>query len=532
MINTISRRTQIITLVVCCLGTFMVLLDSSIVTLALPTIQASLHASLADLQWTVDAYTLSFAALLLTAGTLGDRFGRKRLFMLGLILFLLGSTFCAFAPTFSWLLFGRVAQGVGGALLTPGSLSVLASAFPEPRSRAKVIGLWSGISGIALAAGPLVGGLLIQFGNWPAIFLVNLPVGLIALILGGIVVVESRNPAAQRIDLPGQVLVIGGLTCLIMGLIESSVLGWTSPLILALFGGAIVLLTAFFLVEARVREPLLPLGLFKNPVFSVANLASLVLGGAVLATVFFVAQYFQSVQGYTALETGLLTLPITMGTFLSAPFGGRLTARSGPRLPIIVGTLLAAGGMFLLTDLQPTSSYAGVWWKLAMLGIGFGFMLPALTIAVFSSTPAARTGLASSLASTSRQVGVTLGIALLGDLVIQLFASNIVSQLVQRGVPSAASAAIASTVASAGAQASQIPLTGKLPVSPEILHQIIELSFVDALHESFLITGIVLFVTSLLVIILFPRKKRSTEKSVAPTDSRVADGELAESSKR
>ncbi|MDQ6661766.1 MAG: MFS transporter [Chloroflexota bacterium] len=220
--STIHRGSKMMTLIVTCLGSFMVLLDGSIVTVALSTIQVDLHASLSDLQWTVDAYTLPFAALLLTAGTLGDRFGRKRLFLAGLVIFLLGSTLCGFAPTFGWFLFGRIVQGVGGAALSPGSLSVLAATFPEPRERAQAIGIWSGIAGIALAAGPLVGGLLIQIASWPAIFFVNLPVGLVALALGWRSLSESRNPIAQRIDLPGQLLVIAGLTCLSMALIESS----------------------------------------------------------------------------------------------------------------------------------------------------------------------------------------------------------------------------------------------------------------------------------------------------------------------
>lgn len=269
--TTTHRTSKVMTLVITCLGSFMVLLDASIVTVALSTIQTDLHAHLADLQWTVDGYTLPYAAFMLTAGTLGDRFGRKRLFLVGLVIFLLGSTFCGFAPTFGWFLLGRVVQGVGAAALAPGSLAVLASAFPEPQERAQAIGLWSGIAGISLAAGPLVGGLLIQVASWPAIFLVNLPVGLVALALGWRGLSESRNPNAKRIDLPGQLLVIAGLTCLILALIEGSSQGWTSPLILSLFLVAVVCLSTFLLIEARVREPMLPLRQFGNGVFSVAN---------------------------------------------------------------------------------------------------------------------------------------------------------------------------------------------------------------------------------------------------------------------
>ena len=481
--STTHRGSPAVTLVVTCLGFFLVLLDASIVTVALPTIQADLHAQLSDLQWTIDAYTLPFAALMLTAGTLGDRFGRKRLFLSGLVLFLLGSLLCGFAPTLGWFLCGRVVQGVGGAALSPGSLSVLAAAFPEPRSRAQAIGIWSGVSGIALGIGPLVGGWLISIANWPAIFFVNLPVGVVAFALGWQGLSESRNPDAQRIDLPGQLLVIAGLTCLIIALIESSSQGWTSPLILALFISSAACLSAFGLLETRVREPLLPLRLFVNRVFSVANIASVAVGFAMLGTIFFITQYLQDVQGYSAFESGLRTLPTTVGIFVVAPFSGLLAARLGLRLPIVLGALLAASALFLSTSLlEPDSSYASIWWIFGMLGLGFGFMLTPLTAAVLSTTPPTRAGLGSSMVNTSRQMGMTLGIAVLGTVVLQQFSSNITSQLTQRGVPASISATIANKIAAAGAQASQIPLSGRLPLTQAALHQAINQAFMDALH--------------------------------------------------
>jgi len=502
----------------------MVLLDASIVTIALPTIQIDLHANLADLQWAVDAYTLPLAALMLTAGTLGDRFGRKRLFLFGLVLFLIGSTFCGFAPTLGWFLFGRVIQGIGGAALSPGSLSVLVSAFPEPRERAQAIGIWAGISGVALAAGPLVGGLLIQVSSWPSIFFVNLPVGMIALVVGWPLLAESRNPLAQRIDLAGQVLVTGGLTCLVMALIESSSQGWTSPLILGLLLGAALLLGAFLLVEARVREPLLPLELFVKQLFSVTMVAALFAGFVLMGTVFFIAQYFQAVQGYTALESGLRTLPATMGMFVIAPLAGRLTSRLGPRLPIVLGALLAGISLLLMTQIAPDSAYAGIWWKMGMFGIGFGLMLSPLTTALLSATPPTRAGLGSSMINTSRQVGSALGIAVLGAFVVQQFASNIAAQLTQRGIPGQLSATIAQKLASAGSQASRIPLSAHLQLSQVALRQALGQAFVDALHGSFLISGIALLVTALLVALFLQQEQPATRTSVAPASAQVAAG--------
>jgi EmrB/QacA subfamily drug resistance transporter len=478
----VYRTNKVITLFVTCLGLFMVLLDGSIVNVALSSIQAELHAQLSDLQWVVDAYTLPLAALMLTAGTLGDRFGRKRLFLTGQVLFVLGSLLCGFAPTLGWLLVGRVVQGVGAAALMPGSLALLVAAFPEPRQRAQAIGLWAGISGVGLAAGPLVGGVLIQLASWPAIFFVNLPIGIVALTLGWPLLSESRNPKAQRIDLPGLVLVTGSLVCLILAFIESSSHGWTSALILGLFSGAAVCLAGFLLVESRVHDPMLPLGLFRNRVFSVANVTGLLVGFAMLGTFFFITQFLQSVQGYTPLEAGLRTLPTTVGIFVISPLAGLLTARLGPRLPIVLGALLAALALLLLLSIEPDTSYTMLWWKICLFGIGLGLMLSPLTAAVLSGTPPQMAGLGSSVNNTSRQVGYSLGEAVLGTFVVQQFTSNITSQLIQAGVPASLGATIASHIAGAGAQASQVQLAGRLPLPATALHQEINQAFVDALH--------------------------------------------------
>ncbi|GLV53910.1 MFS transporter [Dictyobacter sp. S3.2.2.5] len=524
--KSVSQSIRVITLVVTCLGFFMVLLDSSVVLVALPTMQADLHAQLSDLQWTVDAYTLSFAALMLTGGSLSDRFGRKRLFLIGLVLFLIGSAFCGFTPDFNWLIVGRVMQGIGAAALSPGSLSLLVSTFSEPRARAQAIGIWTGISGLAVAAGPLVGGLLIQVSNWRAIFFVNLPLGVLALALGLPLLIESRNPNAQRIDYPGQVLVVGGLTCLIMALIQSSSQGWTSPLILGLLIVAAMLLIAFLLVESRVREPMLPLQLFANIRFSIANLSAVFLGFVIIGAMFFLTQYLQSVQGEGALDTGVRLLPITVGMFIFSPMAGRLTHRLGPRPPIILGTVLAAVGLLLLMGLEPTTDYSMLWWRLAILGTGIGFIFAPLTVVVLSNTAAAHSGLGSSILNTSRQVGVTLGTAVLGAFVVQRFGDNIVSQLVQRGVPKSTSASIASKIASAGAQAARSAALKKLqlPLSPAELHQAINQAFVDSLHGAFLIAAICMLVTAVLVGLLIrqqPAPAKSKQAAGVPATPRA-----------
>jgi DHA2 family methylenomycin A resistance protein-like MFS transporter len=312
-----------------------------------------------------------------------------------------------------------------------------------------------------------------------------------------------------------------------MAIIQAGSQGWTSPLILGLFLGAVVLLAAFLLVETRVREPLLPLQLFGNRVFSVANVAALIVCFASLGPIFFLAQYFQQVQGYTVLVVGLRTFPISMGAILTAPFAGRLAGRIGPRLPIILGALLSGGALFLLMRMEPDSSYATLWWNPGMLGIGYGLMLSPLTAAVLSVTPPARAGLGSSMFNTSNRIGNTLGIAVLGAFVVQQFSGNISSQLNQRGVPASISASIANKIAAAGAQASQVPLPRGLPLPQAALHQAINQAFVDTLHGAFLIAGIAMFAAALLVAFLF-QQQRATSSSGAPAAAGVLTGASAQ----
>lgn len=505
------------TLVVTCIGFFMVLLDASIVTVALPTIQSTLHTQLADLQWVVDAYTLPFAVLLLTAGTLGDRFGRKRVFLVGLIVFTIGSGICALAPTLDWLIAGRVVQGVGGAALSPGSLSALAAAFPNPRERTQAIGVWSGVSGIALAAGPLLGGVLIQVLGWQAIFFVNMPIGALALALGLWVLAESRNPTAIRLDLLGQALVIAGLTALTYALIQGQSDGWGSTKILALFATSAVLLITFLIVEARAADPLMPLRFFRSAVFSTANVAALIVGFALLGTVFFIAQYFQEVQGYTALQSGERTLPTTMGIFLMAPLAGRFTARVGPRLPIALGAVFSGVALLLLTSLTTNTAYGEIWWRLGLLGIGFGLMLSPITSAVLAATPPARAGLASSMVNSSRQIGSVLGIAVLGAVVEHQEASNLMINLIHLHLPEPISETLSAAIATAGAVPGRLHLSEKLPFPRSMLHEVIGSSFTNALHPAFVISAVALLCAAILAAALLGRGGQVTTQTMTQT---------------
>jgi EmrB/QacA subfamily drug resistance transporter len=509
-----TRALKIITLLVTSLGSFMVLLDGSIVLVALPTIQADIHAQLSDLQWTVDAYTLPFAALMLTAGTLGDRVGRKRVFIVGLALFLIGSAVCGFAPELSWLIAGRVVQGLGAAAIGTGSLALLVSTFAEPRERAQAIGIWTAVSGVSLAAGPLVGGLLIEAFGWPSIFFMNLPVGLLALALGVPRLLESRNPNARRIDLTGQVLVTAGLTCLIFVLIQGERQGWTSAPMLGLLIASVVLLVAFVLVERRVPEPLLPMDLFRNRSFTVVCVTAVLLGVIIVGSMFFMAQYFQAIQGNSALGAGLRLLPLTVGIFVVSPLAARLAGKLGPRRPVVIGALLSAAGFVLLSTITPVSSFPSVWWRLGLVGIGIGFMFAPLTVAVMAAVPPQRAGLGSSMINTSRIVGFTAGAAVLGTYVVARFADNIAAQLTALGVPASTSKTAGADLAHVGAYAGQMPVADRLQLSQAEASHAISAAFMDSVQGAFLICAACMVVASVLVSALM-----SKDRPPAPTGS-------------
>lgn len=518
----ITRSNKVVTLVVTCLGFFIVLLDSSIIVMALPTIQADLHLGMPDMLWVVNANTLPFAAFMLTADTLSGRFGRKRLFLIGLVLFVLGSVWCGVAPTFAWFLCGRVIQGLGAAALSPGSLSVLVAAFSEPRERTQAVGLWSGISGIALAVGPLVGGWILQITSWPVLFFINVPIGLTALALGWPLLSESRSPNPGKIDVTGQVLLVAGLTCLLLGAIGSFEQGWASMRTIGLGIGAGVLLIAFLLVETRVREPLLPVQLWKNPVFLAGNLTGTALGFTVLVSSLFMVQYFQDVQGFTAFEAGLRILPITMGTFVVAPLSGILAARVGVRLPATLGAVLAGVALVLLSRLRIDLSFADLWWNLALLGFGFGFLLSSLTAAVLSATPPEDTSLGSTMITSSRQIGVTLGIAILGSFVVQRFAVQLTIHVAENGGKGPVSVSVAAT----GAQAASQPLAQQLALGSGEIPQVVHQAFVEALQGAFLIGGVVMLSAALLAGVLLRQKRSGVQGQGTESSSHIQASEV------
>jgi len=401
------------TLLAVCVGTFMLLLDVTIVNTALPYIERSLGASFTDLQWVIDAYALSLAALLLTGGSLADLLGRRRIFVAGLVVFTAASLACGLAESPLMLNLSRAVQGTGAAFMFATSLALLASAFHGP-DRGTAFGLWGATTGAAVAIGPLVGGALTQAFGWEFIFFVNVPIGIGAIALTLAKVDESHAPAGGRIDWAGLVTFSGGLFCLIFALIRGNAEGWSSALIVGLLVAALILLVAFVLVEARSAQPMLDLSLFKSPTFNGASLAAFALSASMFAMFLYLTLYIQNSLGYSALEAGLRFLPTTLLAFFIAPISGKLADRYGVRWFIAGGLVLVGLGLLLMRDIGPGDDWTAMLAGFMVAGGGIGAVNPALATAAISVVEPQRAGMASGINSTFRQVGIATGTAALG----------------------------------------------------------------------------------------------------------------------
>ena len=407
------------TLLAVCVATFMLLLDITIVNTALPYIERALDASFSDLQWVIDAYALSLAALLLTGGSLADLFGRRLVFVIGLGVFTGASLLCGLAGSPLALNLARGVQGIGGALMFATALALLANAFPG-RERGTAFGLWGATTGAAVAIGPLVGGALTEKLGWEYIFFVNVPIGIGAIFMTLAKVEESRSPAEGRVDWAGLVTFSGGLLCLVYALIRGNAEGWTSTQIVALLAAALVLLLAFLVVERRQRLPMLDLALFRNPAFDGASIAALVLSAAMFAMFLYLTLFIQNALGYSALESGLRFLPVTLLSFLVAPLSGKLSERFGVRWFIAGGLLLVGLGLLLMRGVEPGDDWTALLAGFIVAGGGIGLVNPALATAAVGVVEPQRSGMASGINSTFRQVGIATGTAALGAIFAHL----------------------------------------------------------------------------------------------------------------
>jgi EmrB/QacA subfamily drug resistance transporter len=499
------------TLLAVCLGMFMLLLDITIVNVALPSIQHDLHATFAQLEWVVDAYALSLAALLLSSGSLADLFGRRLLFASGLAVFTVGSLLCALATSPLFLLLSRAGQGIGGAIMFATSLALLADAF-RGRERATALAVWGAVTGIAVAVGPVLGGVITSYWSWRGIFFVNLPVGVIAMAITVWRVAESRDPHPRGIDWAGLVSFTAGLIALVYGLIRAGEQGWGDIGVAICLACAAVLLAVFIAVERFGSRSMIDLALFKVPTFAGGSVAAFAVNGCVYAMVLYIVLYLQDLLGYSALQTGLRVLIMSAVTLPAAMASGRLTSRVPARFLIGPGLALCGIGLLLMAGLTAGSSWTHLIPGLVLTGVGSGLVNPALAGTAVGVVPPRQAGMASGMNTTFRQVGIATGIAVFGTLFATKVSDDIVSGL--RGTPVAGHA---HAVATAVKQGQGTQAIAALPHSVQrAVGQAVRTAFVSGLNEILVVSGIAALVAAVATLVLIRAKDFAAQAPAQP----------------
>ncbi len=473
-----------------CFALFMIMLDNTVVNVALPSIQDDLGASLTGLEWTVNAYTLTFAVLLVTGGRLGDIFGRRLVFLSGVVVFALSSAAIGLAPTQGWLVAGRAVQGIGAAFMMPATLSIITNAFPA-EERGKAIGTWAGVSALALAIGPVVGGALAEYVSWRAIFFLNLPVAAVAVAVTLFAAHESRDETVERtVDWAGIASLSIGLTALVFALVEGNAWGWASPELLALFATAAVGIASFAVLERRVRVPMVDFAYFRSSTFLGANAVAFIVTFAMLAMFFFTALYMQNFLGYSALEAGVRFLPSTALIIVVAPIAGRLADTVGPRRLMVTGLLFTASALYVQTHISVDSGYGVLLPAFLLLGVGMGLVMSPMSTAAMNAVDPSKAGGASGILTMSRMVGGTFGVASFGALFAHLSSDRLEERLAGTGISAAQRDHIVENIGS-GAGANRV--TGLDPASAERVAGAVEESFIHALSSGmWLATGVAL----------------------------------------
>src|SRR5271157_880337 len=482
------------TLVAVCLGTFMLLLDITIVNVALPDIQLALHSSFSGLQWIVDAYALTLAAFLLTAGSLADMYGRRLLYLIGLVLFTFASVLCGFAVSTLMLQLSRALQGVGGAIMFAVSLALLADAF-RGKDRGIAFGVWGAVTGLAVAVGPLLGGLLTSGLSWRWIFFVNVPIGVAAVVIAVMKVAESRAPHASRPDWAGFTIFTVALASLVYGLIESNQRSFTDPLVLGCLAAAAALLAASVIVERRIAHPMFDLSLFKLPTFTGGSVAAFGLSASIFSMLLYLVLYIQDILGYSPLATGVRLMFISGGILVTATVAGRLTSRVPIRLLVGPGLIIVGIGLLMMRGLNADSSWTHLIPGMIVGGIGIGLVNPPLASTAVGVVPPQRAGMASGINSTFRQVGIATGIALLGTL----FSNKVHSEVVA-GVKAVPGLAGSGPRIAAAVQSGKIgSVIGTLPGSArQAVGTITRTAFTTGLNHILLVAAIIALVSGVI----------------------------------
>jgi EmrB/QacA subfamily drug resistance transporter len=476
------------TLLATALGVIMVALDGTVVAIANPFIADDLNASLSDLQWVTNSYLLALAVLLIPMGKLGDKYGRRTVFLIGVVGFAATSLAVGLSGSVATVVLFRALQGVFGAMIMPNTLALLRGAFPADKLNTAV-GIWGAATAASTAGGPILAGVLVEHFSWESVFYINIPVGVIALLVGIWVLGESKDEKAGRLDLPGVVALAGGLFLFVFGVIKAQTWGWGDAGTLTFIVAGLVVLAAFVVIETKVAEPLIPMHLFKDRSISIGSITVLLNFFALFGVLFFISLYLQSVHGYSAVEAGVRTLPLTLLFVVSSPLSGWLTGKFGPRVPITLGLLVVSASMFALVALDTNSSFNVLWPPMVGLGLGIGLVVVASTEAIVGNTPVEFAGVAGGLQSTFMQVGGVLGSAVLGSVLASRVGSVLVDKLVGAGVP----ADVAPQFETAKEYVSQ----GVAPVTPDMPAQLAQAvtdgahaAFMSGLHVALIVAGV------------------------------------------
>jgi EmrB/QacA subfamily drug resistance transporter len=490
---------------VLCFSLLVIVLDNSILNVAIPSIVRELDATNSDLQWIVDAYTIVFAGLLLTAGNLGDRYGRRPALQFGLAVFGLGSLLAALSGSADALIATRAFMGIGGAFIMPATLSIITNVFPA-RERGKAIGVWAATAGVAVALGPLTGGFLLEHFYWGSVFLVNLPIVAVGLLAGVFLIPDSKDPHPPRPDPIGAVLSIAGLSTLLYAIIEAPDEGWTDPTTLAFLAVGGIVLAAFFVWELRSDHPMLPLSFFKNPRFSVASGAIAVTFFAMFGSIFVLTQYFQFVLGYSPLETGVRLLAFAIPMMVLAPMSARFVERVGAKVVVTSGLTLTATGLLLSLGLDQTSSYASVAWRMVVMASGMALTMAPATDAIMGSLPLAKAGVGSAVNDTTRQIGGAVGIAVVGSVFSSVYGAQVADATAGRPIPPTILEDIKDSLGFALSVAQRIGGS----VGAEIADAA-RAAFIDGFHAGLVVGGVVAALGAVAVALWLPARARTED---------------------
>ncbi len=491
-----------------CFALFMIMLDNTVVNVALPSIQRDLHASLSALEWTINAYTLTFAVLLVTGGRLGDIFGRRKMFLFGVVVFGLASAAIGFAPSDAVLVGFRAVQGVGAAFMMPATLSIITQAFP-PHERGTAIGMWAGVSALALAIGPVVGGFLTQSVSWRAIFFINPPIAALAVAVTLFATRESRDETVSRtVDYPGIAALTIGLTALVLALVQGNAWGWGSPRIFALFATAAISLPSFLIIERNVKAPIIDFAFFRSRTSAGVNLVAFIVSFAMFAQFFFITLYMQNVLHYSPLGTGVRFLPSTLMIVVIAPIAGRLADRVGSRPLMTIGLVLVASAIFIQSHITVHSSYLVLLPGFVLMGIGMALTMSPMSTAAMNAVDRTKAGAASGVLSMRRMVGSTFGVAVMGAIVATVGRSKLDSSLPQ--LPAATRSAIANALGSGAAPGGEH--------APAAVILAVKEAFVSAVATGLTVGVIVVLIGAILSFLLVQRTPAITGQTEAGSE--------------